>query len=142
MSFKVIQTENEKKARNFSNSFSTQKKKKKTHFNKNKSKNPKNKTTPQQKATYKTWVFDDKVKEATGCMALCSKDTNCKNLKLTTFCDFMEHNSGLLRRNSFWDTKKPLSLYLSTMSFEQELVRAFIINSIPVTLKLSYFENY
>ena len=124
------------KARDFSNSFSIPKREEGNNFHKNKSKYPKKKkkkTEPHnKKTTENTWFFDDKV--VTGWTALCCKDINFKNPKLTAFCDFKEQISGLVRRNSFWETKKPVSLYLSTMSFEEELLRVVITNSINHSL--------
>ena len=118
----------EMKARDFSNSFSIPKREEGNNFHKNKSKYPKKKkklNPTTKKPTENTWVLDDKV--VTGWTALCCKDINFKNPKLTAFCDFKEQISGLVRRNSFWETKKPLSLYL--LSFEEELLRVVITNS-------------
>ena len=127
----------EMKARDFSNSFSFPKKEEETIFIKTKANisppKKKKKTEPHnKKKTENTWVFDEKV--VTGCTALCCKDINFKNPKLTAFCDFKEQISSLVRRNSFWETKKPVSLYLSTMSFEEELLRVVITNSINHSL--------
>ena len=80
--------------------------KKETTFIKTKANIPKKKkkTEPHnKKTTENTWFFDDKV--VTGWTALCCKDINFKNPKLTAFCDFKEQISGLVRRNSFWETK-------------------------------------